>query len=93
MLTALRKIINIYTDSSNKELEIIQETQWKIIQFLRKEAIYRLNYIQHLVIAYNGEESEKRIIYLNHFTVHLKLTQHYQSAILQKRSNLDWMPN
>ena len=41
----------------------------------------------HFVIIYKGTESEKEdihIIYLNHFAVHLKLTQHCKATILQK---------
>ena len=34
---------------------------------------------------YNGKESEKEYIYLNHFAVHQKLTQHCKSTILQKK--------
>ena len=40
------------------------------------------NYIQYLVIINNGKESEKNI-YLNHFAVHLKLTQYCKSTIIQ----------
>ena len=40
------------------------------------------NNIQYLVITCNGKESEKEYIYLNHFAVHLKLTQHCKSTIL-----------
>ena len=34
------------------------------------------NYIQYLVITYNGKESKKEYIYslLNHFAVYLKIT-------------------
>ena len=34
------------------------------------------NYIQHLVITYNGKKSKKEYthIKLSHFTIHLKLT-------------------
>ena len=43
------------------------------------------NYIQYLIIIYNGKESEKEYIYvyLNHFAVHLNLTQHCKSTLLQ----------
>ena len=47
------------------------------------------NYIQYLVVNYNGKESKKIYryihiyVYLNHFAVHLKLTQHCKSTILQ----------
>ena len=39
------------------------------------------NYIQYPIIKHNGKESEKE--YLNHFAVHLKVTQHCKSTILQ----------
>ena len=39
------------------------------------------NYIQYPVINYNGKEYI--YVYLNHFAVHLKLTQHYKLTILQ----------
>ena len=42
-------------------------------------------YIQYLVINYNEKESEKLRIYiymfLNHFAVHQKLTQHCKSIL------------
>ena len=31
------------------------------------------NYMQYLIIIYNGKESEKLYMYINHFSVHLKL--------------------
>ena len=44
-------------------------------------------YIQYPMINHNGKESEKGWIYvyaqLNHFAVHLKLTQHCKSTIFQ----------
>ena len=50
------------------------------------------NYIQYLAITYNGKESETErmhtthtCIKLNHFSVHLKLTQHCKSTTLQKK--------
>ena len=60
-----------------------------------KDILYSTgNYIQYLVITYNEKESEKYIytyvciylyihIWLNHFAVHLKLTQCCKSPILQ----------
>ena len=44
--------------------------------------------MQYLIITYNGKESEKECIIhiyikLNHFAVHLKLTQHCKLIILQ----------
>ena len=43
------------------------------------------NYIQYLVIIYNGKESENIYIYtlLSPFAVDLKLTHHFKSIILQ----------
>ena len=45
------------------------------------------NYIQYLIITYNGKESEKEYIYIyiymNLFAVRLKLTQHCKLTILQ----------
>ena len=45
------------------------------------------SHIQYLVITYNEKESEKEYAYiytyLNHFDVHLKLTQHCTLNILQ----------
>ena len=40
------------------------------------------NYIQYLAITYTGKESEK-YIHLNHFVIHLKVTQYCKSTILQ----------
>ena len=41
------------------------------------------NYIQYLVISYNGKEFEKEYAYgqLNHFAVHQKLIQHFKSTV------------
>ena len=51
------------------------------------------NYVQYLIITYNGKEYVKEHIYthtyiythikLNPFAIHLKLTQHCKSTILQ----------
>ena len=45
------------------------------------------NYTQYFVITYKGKQSEKVFTYIyksmNHFAVHLKLTQHYKSAVHQ----------
>ena len=45
-------------------------------QINKKDLLYSTgNYIQYLVIAYNGKEPEKKkicIVKLNHFAVHLK---------------------
>ena len=49
------------------------------------------NYIQYPVITYSGKEHEKEYmcvyiyIYVNHFAVQQKLTQHCKSTILQFR--------
>ena len=45
-----------------------------------KDLLYRAgNSTQYSVITYLGKESEKGwiYVYMNHFAVHLKLTQHY----------------
>ena len=44
--------------------------------------------MQYFVISYNGKELKKEYVYvythiLNHFAVHLKLTQYYKSTTLQ----------
>ena len=54
----------------------------------RSDLLYSTgNSTQYLVIIYIGKESEKGWIYvyaqLNHFAVHLKLTQHCKSTIFQ----------
>ena len=43
------------------------------------------NYIQQLVITYNGKESKKEYtyIYVTYFAVNLKLIQHCKSTIFQ----------
>ena len=41
------------------------------------------NYIQYPGINHNGKEYEKECIYMNHFAVQQKLTQHCKSTILQ----------
>jgi len=50
-----------------------------------------VNDIHYLVITYKGKKSEKEYIYtytkLNHFAVHLKLTPHCKSTILQFKEN------
>ena len=49
-----------------------------------KDLLYGIgNYIQYLIIIYNGKESKKLYVYNNHFAVHLKITQHCKSTILQ----------
>ena len=49
------------------------------------------NHIQYLVATYKGKDLKKNTyIYMipNHFTVHLKLTQHCKSTILQLKTSL-----
>ena len=48
-------------------------------------------YIQHPVINCNGKEYEKEYVYLNHFAVHQKLTQHCKSTILQFKKEGKWI--
>ena len=60
----------------------IHATVYKIGDVTNKDLLYSTgNYTQYLVITYNGKESEKKI--LNHFAVHLKLTQHCKSTLFQ----------
>ena len=52
-----------------------------IKQITNKDLLYSTgNYTQYFAITYMGKESEKEpiylSIYLNHFALHLKLTQH-----------------
>ena len=53
------------------------------------------SYIQHLIITYNGKESEKEYIDididLNHFALHLKLTWHCKSTLLQLEKKTLWV--
>ena len=62
----------------------IHSTTYTIIN---KDLLYNIgNSTQHSVLTYMGKESEKEWIYvyvsLNHFAVHLRLTQHCKSTIL-----------
>ena len=60
---------------------------------INKDLLYSTgNYIQYLIITYNGKVSEKEYIYmyLNHFAVHLK---HCTSTILQLKIKLKKNPN
>ena len=56
---------------------------------MNKDPLYSIeNYTQHFVITYKGKESEKKkriytYVQLNHFAVHLELTQHCKSTIPQ----------
>ena len=57
-----------------------------INQISNKDLLYSTgNYIQYLVITYNGKESERVYIHilLNHLAAHLKLTQHCKLTIFQ----------
>ena len=49
-----------------------------------KDPLYSTgNYIQYLVITYNGKESEKMYIWITEsLAVHLTLTQLYKSSVL-----------
>ena len=80
----------------NQEFGINIYTLLYTKQITNKDLLYSTgNYTQYLVITYKGKESEKEYmciyiyvclyiyIYLNHFAVHLKLTQHCKSTILQ----------
>ena len=57
---------------------------------INKDLMYSTgNYIQYLVITYNGKESGKEYLYLyiymklNHFAVYQKLMQHCKSTVFQ----------
>ena len=54
---------------------------------IRKYMINTKNGIKYFVIIYNEKESKKEYlfiyIHLNHFAVHLKLTQYCKSTVLQ----------
>ena len=71
----------------NQEPEINIHTLVYIKQITNKDLLCSTgNYIQYLIITYNGKESEKNTyIKLNHFAVHQKLTQHCKSTILQQK--------
>ena len=47
------------------------------------------NYIQYLVISYNGKEFEKEYAYgqPNHFAVHQKLIQHFKATVHHLNNN------
>ena len=52
------------------------------------------NYVQYLVITYNGKELKKGMhiytyiyIYMNHFAVYLKLTQFVNQICFNKKFN------
>ena len=61
-------------------------TTMYIKQINNKVLLYSTgNYIQYLIITYNGKKSKKEYTYIteNHFDVHPKLTQQCKSTILQ----------
>ena len=62
--------------------------QPSIKQITNKDLLYSTrNSTQYSVITHMRKESEKEWIYvyvlLNHFAVYLKITQHFESTILQ----------
>ena len=70
----------------NKEFGISKYKLLHMKQIDNKVLLYSTgNYIQYLVIKYNGKESEKEYIYiyLNPFAVYQKLKRHYKSSIPQ----------
>ena len=72
----------------NQEIGINTYALLYIKQITSKDLLYSTgNSTQYSLITYKGKESEKEQIYvyvkLNHFAVHLKLTQHCKSTILQ----------
>ena len=70
----------------NQEDSINRFTLLHIKQLNNKDLLYSTrDYIQYLIITYMGKGSEKEQMYmygeLNHFAVHLKLTQYCKSAM------------
>ena len=59
--------------------------EWVPLSSLNNDLLYsKGNSIQYSVIASMGKESRKRVdVQLIHFVVHVKLTQHCKSTILQ----------
>ena len=60
------------------------------IKYITENLLYNTeNYTQYFVLTYKGKEFEKDQIHvhvqLNHFAIHLKLTQHCKSTMLQKK--------
>ena len=69
----------------NKEIGINIYTLLHVKQITSKDLLYSTgNYSHCLIIIYKEQQSEKihMCIYLNHFAVNLKLTQHCTSNIL-----------
>ena len=57
--------------------------RYTLLYIKNKNLLYSTgNYIRYLIITYNGKESEKIYIQLNHFGIYLKLTQYFKSTIL-----------
>ena len=88
-------------EGMNWEYNIKRCTLSYIKQINNKDLLYSTgNYVHYLVINYNGKELKKYMyihiyVELNHFSVHLKLTQYCKSNILQfkerkKSSKLSW---
>ena len=74
----------------NQESGISRHKLLYIKQINNKVLLYSTgNYIQYLIITYNGKESAKLCIYictyLNHFALHQKLTQCCKLTILQQQ--------
>ena len=72
----------------NRETGIDIYTLLYIKYITKKDLLYNTgNTTQHSVVTYMGKEFGKEWIYvygwLNHFALHLKLTQHYKSTVLQ----------
>ena len=70
------------------------------IEWISKVLLYSTgDHIQYPVINHNGKEYEKEYyiyiymcVYLNHFVVHQKLTQHCKSTILQFKKTVPGFP-
>ena len=75
---------------------LIHTSEYKIET--SKELLYSTgNYTQYLVITYTGKKSKKEYSYmsLNHFAIHLKLTEHFKLYFKKttQKSNSDIITN
>ena len=60
-----------------------------IKQITNKDLLYSTGkYTQYFVIPSKGKDSEKRIFIYIHCAVHLKLTQHCKSTLLQFKKEI-----
>ena len=92
---------------TNQEFAINRYKLLYIKQINNNDLLYSTgNYIQYLIITYNGKEYEREYIYMriyicvyiyiymkpNCFAVHLKLTQYCKSTILQLKVYIQGLP-